>query len=133
MSLFGYDVFLPNLGLYPPEVVDEVKTRFRVADFCGKGKGDLRHSDSVDAIGKRALNATRKVNAQLFNDRNVHEAWSPKFWAEVRYVTSVVNTVEVRLRLSRRSRSNGTHEGVRCGRSSTSFSKYGVRSLSLQK
>lgn len=79
------------MGLYLPEVVDELKTRIRDAKLCGKGEGGLRHSDRVDAIGKRALNATRECSPQLSDDRNFHEAWTPIHREKVRYVTSLVD------------------------------------------
>lgn len=54
MSLARYDIFLLRLGLYLPEVVDELKTRIKYAGFRGKEEGGLMHNDRVDAIGKRA-------------------------------------------------------------------------------
>ena len=50
-----------SLGLYPPEVVEELKSRFRDAGFYGKEEGGLRHSDSVDKVGKRTLRSTKQV------------------------------------------------------------------------
>ena len=96
-SLLGYDVYLLSLGLYPPELVQELITKFGNARFYGKGEGGLIHSDSVDVIGKRALAAMREVSPQLFEERHFHEAWSRGFGAKVRYVRSAVDIEGVRL------------------------------------
>ena len=55
VSLVGYKVFLLSLDLYPLEVVDDLKSRFKAAGFYGEGDGGLRHSDSVNEVGRRTL------------------------------------------------------------------------------
>lgn len=110
VSLVGYNVYLLSLGLYPPEVVDVLKSRFREAGFYGKGGGGLRHSDSVDEVGKRALNAMKQVRPELFDEKIYDEAWSQGFEAEVRYVKSAVDIAGIRVGFSRGTRPNGTDE-----------------------
>ena len=111
MGLVGYEVYLFSLGLYPPELVQELIIKFRNAGFYGKGEGGLIHSDSVDAIGKRTLAAMKKVSPQLFEDRHFHEAWSRGFGAKVRYVKSAVDIEGVRWGFERGTRPNGCDEG----------------------
>lgn len=110
VSLVGYNVYLLSLGLYPPEVVDDLKSRFRNAGFYGKGEGGLRHSDSVDEVGKRALSAMKQVRPELFAKENFDEAWSQGFGAKVRYAKSAVDIAGIRVGFSRGTRSNGTDE-----------------------
>ncbi|KAF6237121.1 hypothetical protein HO173_004589 [Letharia columbiana] len=110
VSLVGYNVYLLSLGLYPPEVVDDLKSRFRDAGFYGKGEGGLRHSDSVDEVGKRALSAMKQVRPELFAKENFDEAWSQGFGAKVRYAKSAVDIAGIRVGFSRGTRPNGTDE-----------------------
>ena len=91
VSLEEYNVFLFSLGLYPPEPIQEPKTKFRNAEFYGKGEGGLKHSDSVDVIGKRALMGMKLASPQFFEDEHYCEAWSRGFGARVRYVRSAVD------------------------------------------
>ncbi len=70
----AYDIFLLNLGLYPPEMEAELKKNYRDAGFYGKGEGGLRHSGSVAEIGRRALAAMRKISPRFFDDRHF---WYP--------------------------------------------------------
>ena len=79
------------MGSYFPEVLDELETKTRDAGFRGKGEGGLRHTDSVDAIKKQALNVMRAFRSQLSDERNFIEAWSSKDWEKVRDVTSLVD------------------------------------------
>ena len=123
MNLVRCDIFLLSLGSYLREVVDELKTRIRHAEFRGKGEGGLRHSNRVDAIGKRALNATRKCSPQFSDERNFHEAWSPKHREKVPYVTSLVDRGS-HVGVSRGSTPHRTDEGSwRGGRYRMKFSK----------
>lgn len=110
VSLVGYNVFLSSLGLYPPEVVDDLKSRFRGAGFHGKGDGGLRHSDSVNEVGRRALKAMKQLRPELFDESNFEEAWSHGFGARVRHVKSAVDVAGVRVGFSRGRRPNGTDE-----------------------
>ena len=108
VSLVGYDVYLLSLGLYPPEVVDDLKSRFRDAGFFGKDAGGLRYSDSVDEVGKRALKAMKQVRPELFNERNFDEAWSHGFGAKVKYAKSAVDIAGISIVFLRGTRPNGT-------------------------
>ena len=109
-SLVGYNVYLLSLGLYPPEVVDELKLRFRDAGFYGKGEGGLRHNDSVNEVGKRALNAMKQIRPELFSERNFDEVWSQAYGAKVKYAKSAVDIAGIRIGFSRGTRPNGTDE-----------------------
>ena len=104
-------MYLLSLGLYPPELVQELITRFRNAGFYGKCEGGLIHSDSVDAIGKREFAAMREVSPQLFEDRHFHRAWSRSFGAKVRYVRSAVDIEGVRVGFERGTRPNRCDKG----------------------
>ena len=59
----GYDVFLMKLGLYSPAMCAAIKEEFGAAGFEG-----LRHWDSVDEVGRRALKAMRGVRPGLFDE-----------------------------------------------------------------
>jgi hypothetical protein len=101
VSLVGYNVFLFSLGLYPPELIQELKTRFRSVGFNGKDEGGSKHSDSVDVIGKRALMAIKLENPHLFENGHYREAWSRGFGARIRYMRSAVDIEGVRVGFER--------------------------------
>ncbi|KAL8783089.1 MAG: hypothetical protein Q9195_009495 [Heterodermia aff. obscurata] len=107
VSLVGYDVYLMSLGLYEPQVLESLKEEFRVAGFFGAGVGGLRHNDSVDEVGKRALKAMRKQRPGLFNAENCHEAYSEPYNAQVKYVKSAVKIEGAGIGFDRMTRPNG--------------------------
>ena len=111
VSLVGYDVYLMSLGLYEPEVLEPLKEEFRVAGFFGAGEGGLRHNDSVDEVGKRALKAMRERRPGLFNAENCIEVYSEAYNAKVKYVKSAVMIEGVGIGFDRMTRPNGHDKG----------------------
>jgi len=111
VSLVGYDVFLLGLGLYEPETLDPLKEEFAGSGFFGKGEGGLRHNDSVDEVGKRALKAMKELRPGLFDKENGHEAWSKAYQADVKYVRSAVRIEGVAVGFDRMTRPNGYDDG----------------------
>ena len=101
VSLVQFDIFLLQLGLYPPEVIERMKKEHD-RDFF-----ELRHHDSVDEVGKRALKSMRRVHPGLFEKRMCHETFSKGFDAMVKYVRPVVEIEGLRNGFSRSSRPNG--------------------------
>jgi len=101
VSLVQYDVFLMRLGLYPPEVIERMR-REHDGEFF-----QLRHSDSVDEVGRRALRSMRRVRPGLFEERMFHESFSRGFGARVKYVRPVVQIEGLRNGFCRSSRPNG--------------------------
>ena len=60
-SLCQYNLFLLSLGLHD-EVVQEQLKEVHDPDFF-----ELRHADSVDEVGKRALKRMKRTNKELFD------------------------------------------------------------------
>lgn len=83
-SLCQYDLFLLGLGLYDEEV------QRRVKEMHDKDFFELRHHDSVDEVGKRALKSMRRTHPEMFEDRHFGESYSPGFKANVKFVKPVV-------------------------------------------
>ena len=111
VSLVGYDVYLLSLGLYEPEILESLKKEFGDAGFFGRGEGGLRHNDSVDEVGKRALKAMKELRPGLFDKNICHEAWSKAYKADVKYVRSAVKIDGVGVGFSRMTRPNGYDNG----------------------
>ncbi|OIW33451.1 CoA-transferase family III [Coniochaeta ligniaria NRRL 30616] len=117
-SLCQYDVFLLRLGAYP----DDVQRRIRAAHgFVGgagekeggnKGFFGLRHGDSVDEVGKRALRSMRRVAPGLFGEGMMREAWSTGFKGVVRWPREAVRVGGVRVGYVRAGRPNGFDEAT---------------------
>lgn len=112
-SLCQYDVFLLGLGPYP----DEVQRQIRLAhgfgsdkDREGRGFFALRHSDSVDEVGRRALRGVRRVAPGLFGEGTMREAWSRGYGGVVRWPREPVRVGGVRVGHVRASRPNGFDE-----------------------
>ena len=106
VSLCQYDVFLQGLGLYPPEVQQEIKSRHDKEFF------ELRHADSVDEVGKRALRSMKRVHSELFDDKYCHESWAKGYEAKVRFVKPVVEIEGTWQGFLRQSRPNGSDEAT---------------------
>jgi hypothetical protein len=51
---------------------------------------ELRHSDSVDEVGKRALRSMRRTHPEMFEDRHFGESYSKGLKANVKFVNPVV-------------------------------------------
>ncbi|KAK0125115.1 hypothetical protein ONS96_008981 [Cadophora gregata f. sp. sojae] len=100
-SLCQYDVFLLGLGLYGPEVKERVR-REHDEDFFG-----LRHADSVDEVGGRALKSMRRVHPELFERKLMQTAYSKGFGEDICWCRSPVTVEGLRVGFERASRPNG--------------------------
>ena len=100
-SLCQYDVFLLQLGLYREDVQEEVR-RDHDEEFFS-----LRHADSVDEVGGRALKSMRRAHPELFDERNMQKAWSKGFGEEIMWCRSPVTIEGLRVGFERASRPNG--------------------------
>lgn len=103
-SLCQYDVFLLGLGLYGPDVKERVR-REHDEDFFG-----LRHADSVDEVGGRALKSMRRVHPELFDKKLMQRAYSKGFGEEICWCRSPVTVEGLRVGFERASRPNGFDE-----------------------
>lgn len=72
-SLVQYDLFLLSLGLHTPEVQVQLREVHSPEFF------ELRHYDSVDVVGKRALESTNRAHGDPFKDELMQTTWSPEF------------------------------------------------------
>ncbi|KAJ8065075.1 hypothetical protein OCU04_005788 [Sclerotinia nivalis] len=103
-SLCQYDVFLLGLGLYGNDIKAKVRNDHDDHFF------DLRHSDSVDEVGGRALKSMRRAHPELFDEKNMQKAYSKGFKEEVRWCRSPVTIEGLRVGFDRASRPNGYDE-----------------------
>ncbi|KAI0202741.1 CoA-transferase family III [Astrocystis sublimbata] len=78
-SLSQYNLFLLSLSPYPTEVQDELRRRHDAEFFA------LRHNDSVDEVGMRALRSIRRLHPGLFTDSTMQSAYSAAFGGIVRW------------------------------------------------
>ncbi|KAI9833037.1 MAG: hypothetical protein M1819_003870 [Sarea resinae] len=101
VSLSQYDIYLLQLGLYPPSIQEQQRSEHD-ASFFG-----LRHNDSVDEVGKRALNSMKRAHPELFGEKVFHECYSRGFDARLKYVRSPVSIEGFDVGFSRSSRPNG--------------------------
>ncbi|KAB5570142.1 CoA-transferase family III [Coniochaeta sp. 2T2.1] len=112
-SLCQYDVFLLKLGVYP----EDVQRRIRVAHGFGtEAKSSsffgLRHGDSVDEVGRRALRSMRRNGSAVFGEGMMMEAWSRGFGGVVRWPREAVRVGGVRVGFVRAGRPNGFDEAT---------------------
>jgi hypothetical protein len=81
------------------------------ADKDGDDEGNffsLRHSDSVDEVGKRALASVRRAIPYLFEGKGMmREAWSEGFKGIVRWPSEPVQIEGLRVGHVRTARPNG--------------------------
>lgn len=103
-SLCQYDVFLLQLGLYEEDVKEKIR-KDHDKEFFG-----LRHADSVDEVGGRALRSMHRAHPELFDDRNMQKAWSKGFGEEIKWCRSPVTIEGLRIGFERASRPNGFDE-----------------------
>jgi hypothetical protein len=104
-SLCQYDIFLLSLGTYSKKLQAKIKAQHDPGFFA------LRHSDSVDEVGKRALKTMRRTRPELFEEgRNTNETFSRGFNANVRYVKPVVEIEGTYNGFVRQARPNGFDE-----------------------
>lgn len=77
-SLSQYNLYLLSLGPYPENVQDELRRQHDAQFFA------LRHNDSVDEVGKRALRSIRRLHPRLFADSMMQSVYSSGFCGVVR-------------------------------------------------
>ncbi|TGO43823.1 hypothetical protein BOTNAR_1190g00010 [Botryotinia narcissicola] len=100
-SLCQYDVFLLGLGLYGDDVKEKVRKDHDDYFF------DLRHADSVDEVGGRALKSMRRAHPELFDEKNMQKTFSKGFGEEIKWCRSPVSIEGLRVGFERASRPNG--------------------------
>lgn len=100
-SLSQYNLFLLSLGPYPAEVQNELRRRHDPQFF------ELRHSDSVDEVGKRALCSIRRLHPRLFADSLMQSAYSLGFGGVVRWPKEALEIQGLRIGHVRATRPNG--------------------------
>ncbi|KAF9690838.1 hypothetical protein EKO04_011099 [Ascochyta lentis] len=100
-SLVQYDIYLLQLGLYDDEMMAKLRQEHD-AEFFG-----LRHHDSVDEVGKRALKTMRRTHPELFEPRHMQACFSKAFNAEVKTIKPVVDIEGYWNGFLRSSRPNG--------------------------
>ncbi|KAI4665911.1 uncharacterized protein J4E78_003376 [Alternaria triticimaculans] len=100
-SLVQYDIYLLQLGLYDDRMMAELRKEHDQEFF------QLRHHDSVDEVGKRALKTMRRTHPELFEDRHMQECYSKGFNANVRTIRPVVSVEGYWNGFLRSSRPNG--------------------------
>jgi hypothetical protein len=102
-SLLHYDLLLFKVGLYDPEVQDELRRRAG-AEFLA-----LRHAHSVDQISGTALRRTRELYPALFEADKFLDSWyADAYKAKVQAVLPVVEIDGLDISFVRASRPNGT-------------------------
>jgi crotonobetainyl-CoA:carnitine CoA-transferase CaiB-like acyl-CoA transferase len=100
-SLCQYDIFLLQLGLYEKDIQERVKREHDEEFF------QLRHSDSVEEVGGRALRSMKRAHPELFGEKFMQKAWSREYGDEVRWCKSPVSVEGVHVGFERASRPNG--------------------------
>jgi hypothetical protein len=100
-SLVQYDIYLLQLGLYDEDMMAKLREEHDKEFF------QLRHYDSVDEVGKRALKTMRRTHPELFEDRHMQECFSKGFNAKVRTIRPVVDVEGYWNGFLRSSRPNG--------------------------
>ncbi|TEY80412.1 hypothetical protein BOTCAL_0038g00100 [Botryotinia calthae] len=100
-SLCQYDVFLLGLGLYGDDVKEKVRKDHDDHFF------DLRHADSVDEVGGRALKSMKRAHPELFDEKNMQKIFSKGFGEEIKWCRSPVSIEGLRVGFERASRPNG--------------------------
>ncbi|OCK78547.1 alpha-methylacyl-CoA racemase [Lepidopterella palustris CBS 459.81] len=100
-SLCQYDIYLLQVGLHTPEIIAQLREAHDPEFY------ELRHHDSVDEVGKRALNTMRRVHPELFEDRHMQECYSQGFKASIKVVKPVVHIEGTWHGFLRSSRPNG--------------------------
>jgi CoA-transferase family III len=100
-SLCQYDLFLLSLGTHEKKVQRKLREIHDTEFF------ELRHADSVDEVGRRAMASLRRVNKELFDARNRGECYSQGYGANIEFVRPVVNVEGTWNGWVRSSRPNG--------------------------
>ncbi|KAL6709396.1 hypothetical protein ACN47E_001803 [Coniothyrium glycines] len=103
-SLVQYDIYLLQLGLYDANMMDQLRAEHDKEFY------ELRHHDSVDEVGRRALKTMRRTHPELFEERHMQECFSKGFNANVRTIRPVVSIEGYWNGFLRSSRPNGFDE-----------------------
>jgi crotonobetainyl-CoA:carnitine CoA-transferase CaiB-like acyl-CoA transferase len=104
-SLCQYDIFLLGLGTYAPQIQEQIKKMHDSSFF------ELRHHDSVDEVGKRAMKTMRRTHPELFDEeKHTKETWSKGFNANIKFVRPVVSIEGTWNGWLRQARPNGFDE-----------------------
>ncbi|CAJ2509834.1 Uu.00g057340.m01.CDS01 [Anthostomella pinea] len=100
-SLSQYNLFLLSLGTYPAAVQDQLRRRHDPHFFA------LRHSDSVDEVGGRALRSIRRLHPALFADTMMQSAYSDGFGGIVTWPREALEVDGLKVGHVRPTRPNG--------------------------
>ncbi|KAJ4304600.1 hypothetical protein N0V90_000126 [Kalmusia sp. IMI 367209] len=100
-SLCQYDIYLLQLGLYDNTLMSQLRDEHDNEFF------ELRHNDSVDEVGKRALKTMRRTHPELFDEKHMQECFSRGFNADVRTIRPVVEVEGTYNGFLRSTRPNG--------------------------
>ncbi|KAJ3559015.1 hypothetical protein NPX13_g9601 [Xylaria arbuscula] len=100
-SLSQYNLYLLSLGIYPEYVQDELRRHHDVQFFA------LRHNDSVDEVGKRALRSIRRLHPRLFADIMMQSVYSSGFGGIVRRPRESLDVQGLKIGHVRATRPNG--------------------------
>jgi hypothetical protein len=100
-SLVQYDMFVLSLGLYPSAVQNRLRETHDREFF------QLRHCDSVDEVGRRALRSIKRLHPHLFSEGNMLRAWSHGFGAEIRWPREALGISGLAVGHVRPARPNG--------------------------
>ncbi|KAF2001769.1 CoA-transferase family III [Amniculicola lignicola CBS 123094] len=100
-SLCQYDIYLLGLGVYDTKMMAKLRAQHDDHFFA------LRHNDSVDEVGKRALKTMRRTHPELFEERHLQQCYSVPFKAEVRTVKPCVDVEGTWNGFVRSTRPNG--------------------------
>ncbi|KAI1492158.1 CoA-transferase family III [Biscogniauxia mediterranea] len=100
-SLSQYDVFLLSLGTYPAEVQEQLRRSHDEQFF------KLRHSDSVDEVGGRALRSIKRLHPSLFGGDTMRSAYSEGFGGVVTWPREALEVAGLKINHVRATRPNG--------------------------
>ncbi|KAI1823565.1 CoA-transferase family III [Xylaria intraflava] len=100
-SLSQYNLFLLSLGPYPAKVQDELRRHHDPEFFA------LRHSDSVDEVGKRTIRSIRRLHPRLFSESTMQSGYSVGFGGVVRRPREVLDIQGLKVGHVRATRPNG--------------------------
>jgi len=100
-SLVQFDLFVLGLGMLPHEVQEQLRGSHD-ADFFG-----LRHHDSVDEVGRRALKSVQRLHPGLFLDEMMDRAWSNGYAAEVKWPKEAISVEGLQIGHEMGTRPNG--------------------------
>ncbi|KAI1127513.1 CoA-transferase family III [Nemania abortiva] len=100
-SLSQYDLFLLSLGSYPAEVQEDLRRRHHPNFF------KLRHSDSVDEVGRRALHSISNLHPRLRDDDLMQSAYSVGFGGVVSWPKEALEIHGLKIGHVRATRPNG--------------------------